>query len=124
MEVVKKIMLKKFKKLGYCKVCYIIDCIEIFIEILSDFVIRVLMWLDYKYYNIVKILVLIILNGVFNFILEVWGGCILDVFLIREFEFYNIFELYDVVMVDCGFIIVEDFLFYRVEFFILFGKCG
>lgn len=123
-DVVKVILFVKFKKLGYFNVCYIIDCIEIFIEILSDLNFRVVMWLDYKYYNIVKLLVLIILYGFFNFLFKVWGGRILDVYLIRELLFYDIIEFGDEVMVDCGFIIVEDFLIRSLRLYIFFGKCG
>ena len=35
-DVVKKILPKKFRKPGYSKVRYVIDCMEIFIETPSD----------------------------------------------------------------------------------------
>lgn len=76
------------------------------------------------YYNIVKVLVFIILNGVFNFVFKVWGGRIFDVNVIREFLFYDMCELYDEVMIDRGFIIIEDLILRYCKLYIFFGRCG
>ena len=124
MEVVKKTQPKKFKKTGYCKVRHIIDCTAIFIETLSDPVIRASTWSDYKHHNTAKILVSISPNGAFNFILEAWGGRTSDVNLTRESEFYNILEPHDVVMADRGFTLAEDLLLHRADLFIPPEKRG
>ena len=116
MEVVKKTQPKKFKKTGYCKVRHIIDCTAIFIETLSDPVIRASTWSDYKHHNTAKILVSISPNRAFNFILEAWGGRTSDVNLTRESEFYNILEPHDVVMADRGFTLAEDLCFTELTF--------
>lgn len=81
-DVVLYYLFKKFNNRKYKNVRYIIDCIEMFIEILKDFKIKVVIWLDYKYYYIFKVFVFIMLCGFFNFVLEVWGGWVLDVVII------------------------------------------
>lgn len=59
-----------------------------------------------------------------NYVLKGWGGCISDKFIIVNFGFLKFIELYDKVLVDRGFLIMEEFLLLNVEFLILFGRCG
>lgn len=89
------------------KIIVIIDCFEVFIEKLFNLLVRVQIFLSYKNYNIIKVLVGIILQGIIFYVLEVWGGCVLDKFLIENCGFLENFILGDMVMVDRGFIIIE-----------------
>lgn len=69
-------------KLWYLKCRVIIDCIEIFCERVCNLILWVFIWFNYKYYNIIKILVGIILSGVIFFVLKVFGGRVLDKLII------------------------------------------
>lgn len=60
----------------------IIDCIEVFCERVRNLILRVLIWFNYKYYNIVKILVWIFFIGVVFFIFNVFGGRVFDKLII------------------------------------------
>lgn len=119
-----KYMLKLFKKLFF-RICVIIDCIEFFVQRLKILICQLVIYSFYKYYNIFKCLVSIIFLGVFNYILDLWFGNVLDRYIIENSFFLDNIELFDEVMVDCGFNI-GDFLILRrviLNIFFFIYKC-
>lgn len=80
-EQIKKILFKCFEKY-YFKVCCIIDCLEVFIEIFFSLELQVICWLDYKYYCIFKFFIVIILNGLILFVFDWYGGRVLDKYIV------------------------------------------
>lgn len=70
----------------------------------------------YKCYNKVKVFVVIVLNGYIMFILYSYGGRVSDSFIIKFCGFLNLLRFGDDVMIDCGFIIGEDFFVCKVKF--------
>lgn len=131
-DVVKKILPKKFRKPGYSKVRHVIDCMEIFIETtwmlegsLGDPVtLQASKWSDYKHHNTANVLVSVTPNGAFNFVSEAWGGQTSDVHWTRESNFYDILEPHDEVMADRRFTVMEDLLIRNARLHTPAGKCG
>lgn len=78
-----------------------------------------MIWFNYKYRNIIKILVGIVFIGVILFLLKVFGGRVLDKVIIKKFGFLDFLEYGDLVLVDRGFLIFEDLVIRGVFFVIL-----
>lgn len=73
----------------------IIDCLEVFIKRLLNLFVRNIIYLNYKYYNIIKFFVGIIFVGVIFFLFKCWGGRVLDKELIISSGFLDFLEYDD-----------------------------
>ena len=73
-----KTMPECFKKSFGAKVKVIKDCFEIFIERLSNLLVRVATWSNYKHHNTTKVLLGITPQGVVCFVSDCWGGQVSD----------------------------------------------
>lgn len=73
----------------------IIDCLEVFIKCLLNLFVCNIIYLNYKYYNIIKFFVGIIFVGVIFFLFKCWGGWVLDKELIISSGFLDFLEYDD-----------------------------
>lgn len=67
---------------------------------------KLLIYLNYKFYDIFKVFVGVSMIGVVVFVLRLWLGFILDVEIIRKSGLFKELNNGDVVMVDKGFIYI------------------
>ena len=88
-----------FRRL-YPKVCVIIDCTEVFLEIPSSLEVGALLWSDYKHHYTFKFLVAITPNGAVSWVSPCFGGRTSDVYIVRNSGFLDMLEPYDTVMAD------------------------
>lgn len=102
--IIKKFLLKLFKCIYFNIVC-IIDCIEFFIQKFRFLIVQFRIFSSYKYYNIYKVFIGIMLLGVIIFVLNLWGGNIFDRYIMKFSGFFDFVKLGYEIMVDWGFLI-------------------
>ena len=104
---VRKTLPQCFKKL-YPKVYTIIDCTEIYAGTPNSLDSRSLLLSEYKHHTTIKILVFTTSNGAFFLVSPAYGARPSDVFIVRDFCFFDLLEPYNQTMVDKGFKIKPD----------------
>jgi len=98
-------MPESFKKFPNTRV--IIDCTEIFVEMLSSLVNQSITYPSYKSHNTFKLLVGISPTGIVTFLSKLWGGNASDKQIVKESGLLNLLEPGDSVMADKGFLIPD-----------------
>lgn len=86
----------------------IIDCSEIFIELLKNLTARAQTWSSYKHNNTCKYLIGISPAGAVMFLSHGWGGRVSDKQITNESGFLNKVTVGDCVLADRGFLIEEE----------------
>ena len=106
-EVCKQNMPRIFTEL-YPDCQCIIDCSEIFIEILKEYKARNSTYSNYKKHNTAKFLIGVSPFGSISFLSQCWGGRVSDKTLTQESQFLQLLEYGDVVLADRGFTVNDD----------------
>ena len=93
------------------KTTVIIDCFEVFINLLA----RAQTWSSYKHHNTIKVLIGITPQGTISYVSQSWGGRTSDKFLTENSEILNKLLPGDLVLADRGFTIAESVMFQQAQ---------